>query len=137
MKISRTIAYALNATLQLGKEPAGVPISCTQLAGVGDLPKRFLLQILRRLVTHGVLQSSRGADGGYYLARRPDEITLRDIVEAFDPPSDQEVPSLPGLSNTVRTRVLEHLQDVAEACRTELAKLSLAELLGTERCESQ
>jgi Rrf2 family protein len=129
MKISRTIAYALNASLQLGKEPSGVPISCTQLAGVGDLPKRFLLQILRRLVTHGVLQSSRGADGGYFLARPPNEITLRDIIEAFDPPSDKEVPKLPGLSAAVRGRVHETLQDVAEVCRAELEKLSLSDLL--------
>jgi Rrf2 family protein len=129
MKISRTIAYALNATLQLGKEPPGVPISCTQLAGVGELPKRFLLQILRRLVTQGVLMSSRGADGGYCLSRPPEEVTLRDIVEAFDPPSDKEVPSLPGLSPAVRARVHETLQDVAEVCRTELGKLSVAELL--------
>jgi Rrf2 family protein len=129
MKVSYTIAYAIYATLQLARESAGVPVSCSQLSRVGQLPKRFLLQILRKLVTHGVLRSTRGADGGYYLSRPADQITLRDVVEAFDGPSDHELPALPGFSLIARSRVLRALHDMSEAGRKELAKLSLADLL--------
>jgi Rrf2 family transcriptional regulator, cysteine metabolism repressor len=131
MKMSRTIAYAINAVLQLGRETPGVPVSCTQLAEVGELPKRFLLQILRRLVMHEVLSSTRGAEGGYYLARPPAEVTLCDIVDAFDA-SDVDLPALPGLAPTVRSLILDTLQDVVESSRTELSKVSLADLLAAD-----
>jgi Rrf2 family protein len=129
MKVSRTIAYAIYASLQLARESAGVPVSCTELARVGQLPKRFLLQILRRLVRHGLLHSTRGADGGYYLPRSPDEITLRDIFEVFEQSSDFDLPTLPGFSSVARSRVVYTLQAMSNAGQAELAKLSLADLI--------
>lgn len=129
MEISRTTAYAIQATLQLGNGSPGVPVSCSDLAEMGALPKRFLLQILRRLVTQGILRSTRGADGGYFLARTPEQITLRDILEAFEKPYDAEVPALSGLSLAARSRVSKTLQDMTQAASAELAKLSVADLL--------
>ena len=93
------------------------------------MPERFLLQILRSLVTHGLLRSTRGVDGGYYLSRPPDQITLRDIVEAFDNPLEPNLPSLDGLPSSVRNRLLETLRGVSGAARKELQKLTVAELL--------
>ena len=98
MKVSRTIAYAIHATLQLAGGERGVPIPCSQLANKGQMPERFLLQILRSLVTRGLLRSTRGVEGGYCLARPADEISLRDIVESFDNPLSPSVPDLDGLS---------------------------------------
>jgi Rrf2 family protein len=129
MKVSNTIVYAIQAMLQLARESANVPIPCSQLAQVGNLPKRFLLQILRRLVNHGVLKSTRGADGGYFLSRPADEITLRDIIEAFDAEPEVKLPPLPGFPHAARARVARALADMAEAARKELAKLSLADLI--------
>jgi Rrf2 family protein len=129
MKVTSTIAYAIFATLQLARESAGVPVSCSQLARVGQLPKRFLLQIMRQLVDHGVLESRRGADGGYFLSRPADQITLRDVVEAFDRPSDSQLPAVPGFSAAARARVTMALHEMSEAGRRELAKLSLADLI--------
>jgi Rrf2 family protein len=128
MKITRTVAYAIYATLQLARESAGVPVSCSQLARVGQLPKRFLLQILRQLVRNNVLESTRGADGGYYLARTPEQITLREVVEAFDKPSDFDLPAMPGFPSSARVRVTRVLRDMTEAGRAELEKLTLADL---------
>jgi Rrf2 family protein len=128
MKITRTVAYAIYAVLQLARESAGVPVSCSQLARVGQLPKRFLLQILRQLVRHDVLESTRGADGGYYLARTPEQITLRDVVEAFDKPSDDDLPAMPGFPSSARVQVVRALRDMTEAGRAELEKLTLADL---------
>jgi len=129
MKMTHTIAYAIYAVLQLARESAGVPVSCTQLARVGQLPKRFLLQVLRRLVTRGVLQSTRGADGGYYLSRPADQITLRDVFEAFQKPSDLELPIIAGLPMTARTRVAKAMHDMVEAGRQELSRRTLADLI--------
>jgi len=95
------------------------------------MPERFLLQIMRSLVTHGLLHSTRGVEGGYYLARPPDQISLRDIVEAFDHPLEPSVPSLDGLPARVRERLLETLEQVSVAARQELQKLTVAELLAS------
>ena len=65
MKLSRTVAYAVRATLQLAQLEADGPVPCSKLANEGKMPERFLLQILRNLVTHGILRSTRGVDGGY------------------------------------------------------------------------
>lgn len=131
MKVSRTIAYAIHAMLQLGRGAPGVPIPCSQLAQDGRMPERFLLQILRSLVTHGLLHSTRGVEGGYYLVRPPDQITLRDIVEAFDHPLEPSMPSLDGLPMPVRQKLMETLHQVSCAARQELQKLTVAELLAS------
>jgi len=93
------------------------------------MPERFLLQILRSLVTHGLLHSTRGVEGGYYLVRPPDQITLRDIVEAFDHPLEPSVPMLDGLPLPIRQKLMETLDHVSCAARQELQKLTVAELL--------
>ena len=59
MKLSRTVAYAIQATLQLAQSKSENPVPCSQLAAQGHMPERFLLQILRHLVTHGILHSTR------------------------------------------------------------------------------
>ena len=57
---------------------------------VGDVamvwtgPERFLLQVLRSLVTHGILRSARGVDGGYSLTRPPEEVSVLEVIEAID-----------------------------------------------------
>ena len=84
--LSRTVSYALQATLQLAATSSKDPVPCSRLAAQGHMPERFLLQILRNLVTHGILQSTRGVDGGYMLERKPTEITLLEIIEAVDGP---------------------------------------------------
>ena len=47
MKLSRTVSYALQATLQLARSRSHDPVPCRQLAADGNMPERFLLQILR------------------------------------------------------------------------------------------
>jgi Rrf2 family protein len=133
MKLSRTIAYAIHATLQLAGGERGVPIPCSQLANDGQMPERFLLQILRSLVTHGLLHSTRGVDGGYYLARPPEQITLRHIIEAFDNPLSPGMPSLDGLSPGVEKRIMAALDQASAAAHQELAKLTVAELVRVDR----
>jgi hypothetical protein len=54
------------------------------------MPERFLLQILRVLVTHGILRSTRGVDGGYALTKPADQISLLEVIEAIDGPLDSE-----------------------------------------------
>jgi len=133
MKLSRTIAYAIHAMLQLAAGERGVPIPCSQLADEGQMPERFLLQILRGLVTRGLLRSTRGVDGGYYLAHPPEQISLRDIVEAFDNPLNPSLPALEALPPEARKRIVAALHGASDAARQELAKLTMADLLRVSR----
>lgn len=84
MKLSRTVSYAVQAALQLAKSGSGNPVPCSQLAAEGHMPERFLLQILRNLVNHGILRSTRGVDGGYALTRPPEQVSLLELIEAIE-----------------------------------------------------
>jgi Rrf2 family protein len=96
------------------------------------MPERFLLQILRGLVTRGILHSTRGVDGGYYLARPASQITLRDIIEAFDNPIEPRLPEVNGYSSQLRELVVDVLKQASEAARFELEKVSLDDLLNAD-----
>ncbi len=128
MRMSRASAYAISAALQLADTPPKVPIPCSQLAKTGEMPERFLLQVLRNLVNHGLLKSTRGVDGGYYLLRPASEITLLSIVEATDGPLTPVVPPLNGLSEASRECLHALLKDItADACRR-MAAVKLTDL---------
>jgi Rrf2 family protein len=130
MKVSRTVAYAIQATLQLARSTTGQPVPCSQLAAEGKMPERFLLQILRHLVTHGILHSTRGVDGGYSLERSPREISLLDVIEAIDGPLG---PSLPSAENTspadYEVRLREALTRITDSVRQQLQAIKLSDLL--------
>jgi Rrf2 family protein len=137
MKLSRTTAYAIQASLQLARCPPGVPVPCSQMARDGQLPERFLLQVLRTLVNHGLMRSTRGVEGGYCLSRTPERITLLDIVEAFDNPLDPKIPTLVSMSNGVRASIMHTLHDVAHLSRVAMKNLTLADLLANDRTLAQ
>jgi Rrf2 family protein len=94
------------------------------------MPERFLLQILRHLVNHGILQSTRGVDGGYSLNRKPDKISLLEIIEAIDGPL---VTTLPIMENSkpsaVDGRLKSVLDNVTENLRRQLDAVKLSDLL--------
>lgn len=50
------------------------------------VPLRFALKILRKLVSDGIVKSYKGAHGGYMLAREPDKISLREVIESVEGP---------------------------------------------------
>jgi Rrf2 family protein len=130
MKLSRTAAYALQAILQLARsETAGVPIPCSRLASEGKMPERFLLQILRNLVTNGILVSARGVDGGYALDRKPEDISLLDVIEAVDGPVVHTLPDYEGLPEDSLSKLECALRDVTELARCKLQAVKLSHLL--------
>ena len=129
MKLSRTVAYALQATVQLAQSESGSPVPCSHLASEGHMPERFLLQILRNLVNHGILQSTRGVDGGYTLERSPDEISLLDIIEAIEGPLHSNLPLTGGLPAESHEQLRIALQQITETARAQLESIKLANLL--------
>ncbi len=129
MKLSRTVGYAIQATLQLAERKSSVPVPCSRLAAQGEMPERFLLQILRSLVTHGILRSTRGVDGGYMLDRDPGDVSLLEIIEAVDGPLRSGLPSADKLSSRARQTLERVLSGVAESARERLAAIRLDQLV--------
>lgn len=133
LQLSRTVDYAVRATIQLAQSEATGPVPCSQLAKEGQMPERFLLQILRNLVTHGILRSTRGVVGGYCLQRPPEQISLLDVIEAIEGPQATEATLGEGLSLNLQTRLNAALQQVANTTRQQLEAIKFSHLIESPR----
>ena len=130
MKLSRTVSYAVRATLQLAQLSAQGPVPCSKLAAEGKMPERFLLQILRNLVTHGILRSTRGVDGGYALVRPAEQISLLEVIEAIEGPYDSALEiGGDGLTEDSQHKLRDALSQVTNTTRRQLESIKLAQLL--------
>ncbi|MGE0440989.1 MAG: Rrf2 family transcriptional regulator [Gemmatimonadales bacterium] len=86
MRITTWTEYSLIISLHLARRGArdGSPVAARELAETERLPADYVEQILLRLRRAGVVESVRGAKGGYFLARDPRQITVRDIMTASE-----------------------------------------------------
>lgn len=95
MLFSAKSEYACLAMLELAARHGDPhPIRLADIADKHGIPQRFLVQILLQLKGSGLVASTRGASGGYQLARPPEEITLLDIIASLDP-TDAPDPKAP------------------------------------------
>jgi len=85
MRVSAKADYAIRATVELAAAGEG-PVKGDRLAKAQEIPPNFLENILVDLRNAGLVASKRGAEGGYWLARPADEITLADVIRAVDGP---------------------------------------------------
>lgn len=86
MKLSKRGEYGLKALIELAANDSEEVIRIRELAEREQIPLKFLEQILLALKNAGLLQSRRGVNGGYYLARPAEEITLGQVVRTLDGP---------------------------------------------------
>lgn len=128
LKFSRSTAYGVQAVMMLAQASNLTPVACSKLAAESQMPERFLLQILRMLVTHGILRSARGVDGGYALARDPKDISLLELVEAIDGPLVARPDALMAAPEASRAALHEVMARMVASARRELAAVSLADL---------
>jgi Rrf2 family cysteine metabolism transcriptional repressor len=88
MAISQKCQYALRALFELARRGPGEPTSISQISASQAIPHRFLEQILAELKRGGFVESRRGVNGGYRLARPPEFISAGDIIRFVDGPLD-------------------------------------------------
>ena len=86
MEISRQADYAVRAILDLAHFPSGELTQTREIARRQEIPEKYLPTIVRTLARAGLLRTLRGSHGGISLARTPEQITLRQVVEAIDGP---------------------------------------------------
>jgi Rrf2 family protein len=83
MRLSARADYPLRAAIELAAAPDG-HVTAEQLAQAQNIPGKFLETILTQLRRTGLVRSQRGPDGGFWLARPANEISLADIIRAID-----------------------------------------------------
>ena len=115
----------------LAELPTKGPVPCNRIAAAGQMPERFLLQILRGLVTHGIMESTRGVDGGYALRRPPSEISLLDIIEAVEGPIEATKAAGHGLAPASQQRLCKTLEEITATTRRQLKAIRVSSLLAT------
>ena len=84
MQITLESDYAVRIVERLAQ--SGTRLDAHTIAQTTYVPLRFALKILRKLVQAGLVKSYQGAKGGYQLSREPNEITLRQVIEAVEGP---------------------------------------------------
>jgi len=86
LQLTRDGEYAVRAVLFLASQPLGKISLISEISKVQDVPKSYLAKIMQHLVKVGLVNSRRGAKGGFFLARPADRITLRQTIEAVEGP---------------------------------------------------
>lgn len=137
IRISRKCEYALKAVFELSVRSNGHPVKIHHIAAAQNIPPRFLEVILNELRHAGLVQSRRGNVGGYMLARRPEQLTVRQVVEHIDGPI------APNTRNDERPNVVDYFygdnafgqlwENVAKAVAGICENTSIAELVETEK----
>ena len=92
MRLSARVDYALRAAAELASVAVGGttgrsrPVTAEQIARAQDIPPKFLESILLQLRRGGIVHAQRGPEGGYWLARAANQISLADIIRIIDGP---------------------------------------------------
>lgn len=81
--LSRTALHAVKAMIALAERPDENQGAAAIAERVGA-PPNYLGKLLQGMVAHGLVTSQKGMGGGFRLAKRPEEITLYDVVESID-----------------------------------------------------
>jgi Rrf2 family protein len=85
VRVSAKADYAIRAAVELAAVGDG-PVKGDRIAQAQEIPPNVLENIFGDLRNAGLVASRRGADGGYWLARPPEEISLADVIRAVDGP---------------------------------------------------
>jgi len=131
MRVSAKADYAVRAAIELAVAAGEGPLKGERIATAQSIPPKFLENILLDLRHAGLVSSQRGTEGGYWLARPPEEITVADIIRAVEGP----IASVRGVrpDELAYTGSAEPLRDVwldlRTALRGVLEHVTLADLV--------
>ncbi len=132
MRISAKADYAVRAAVELAAAEDAGPVKGEQVATAQSIPIKFLENILVDLRQAGIVQSRRGPDGGYWLARPAAEVTVADVIRASDGPLASVRGEKP--EDLAYEGAAESLRDVWVALRASLRevleRVTLADLAG-------
>lgn len=125
--LSKTAEYALRAVVWLARQP-GRAESADHLAEVTKVPRRYLHKVLQDLVHAGIVRSQSGPGGGYALDKRPEEVSILDVVNAVAPLERIRECPLGLSSHTSLCPLHKELDKAYAATEQAFARVTLAKL---------
>jgi len=137
MKVSRRATYGIMAVIDLALNGKEAPVQARVIARRQAIPIKFLEQVLHSMKRAGIIDSLRGAQGGYKLLKEPSVLSVADVLEVLDGPVlhriaghdtmiDQHLPK--------QEQVLGHVwEQVAQAEQDVLQKITIDELADRQR----
>jgi Rrf2 family protein len=129
MKLTRASSYAIHALVFMATQKHNRPVASHHIAQARGIPERFLLKVLKPLVSARVLQSIKGPNGGYRLAKGPNEITLLEVLEAVDGPiRGQSSFSREEKNGQLSKRLDKICTQAADGVRKQLQRVRISEL---------
>ena len=117
MLFSTKAEYGVRLMVELGRQPGSMPISLSSVAEAERLPLSYLEHLVAKLRKAGLVTSTRGAHGGYRLAKPAGEITMDAVVEALE----GQIAPMECFHDAPDGKVLcSHEDDGDHACATKL-----------------
>ena len=78
--LSQRTRYTIRALLHLADRYGEGPVQLSEIAAAQNIPPKFLTVMLSQMIREGLVSSRRGREGGYWLARRPEEVSYGELV---------------------------------------------------------
>jgi Rrf2 family protein len=129
--LSAKVEYAAVAVLELANHyGTGEPVRLREIADSHGIPPAFLVQIMLQLKAAGLVESTRGAAGGYRLTRDPSQVTLAEVKLVIE--GGGELATNIVSASTASHVLLDTWKELAAAEREKLASITFADL--AERC---
>lgn len=137
MKLGKLTDYAVAVMVQLSREGSDAARSAHQLADRTAIPEPTVAKVLKKLAREGLVQSVRGAAGGYKLAHDPSKLSICDVIEALDGPIEI-VSCAGGVADTCRAEqkcpAKGKWAPVNHAVRAALQAVTLVDMARTPSC---
>jgi len=136
--LTKKTRYALLAMRRLAKEYGNGTLMINEIAEKDLIPKRFLESILLELKNKGVLSSKLGKKGGYFLIKKPEEVSLLDIVALFEGSvalipctSTKYYEACENCSNEKNCKIQEVFKDIRDYTYNTLRDKTLADIISS------
>ena len=130
MKLTRAASYALHAVAFMAGQKHDRSVASHNIAQARGIPERFLLKVLKPLVSARVLLSIKGPNGGYRLARPASDITMLDILEAVDGPIRGQAAQVGEGKDSLDPQLEAICNHAADQARRHLGKVRMSDLAG-------
>jgi Rrf2 family protein len=129
VKLSRASSYALHALEYMAALKQDKPVASHHIAEARHIPERFLLKVLKPLVSAHLLRSLKGPNGGYRLAKPATQISVLEVVEAVEGPIHGLAPLAREGGGTLDARLGEVCDQAAALLRKQLGKVRVSDLV--------
>lgn len=135
MNISKSTGYAVHALAYMVFRNSGTPVQISEISKFQNVSRTYLAKIFQQLAAADLVAGQRGVSGGYLLVKKPDDITLFDIVEAVEGPVERDHCCLGILGCPVKPNcvVLQVFSNLNKDLMNNLKSISLNDI--TEKME--